>query len=88
MYHSFLIHPSADGHLGCFLKLCFVMEKTKIGNKHTHVSIHTHIHIYLQYLYMQLIRGLIREHLGPYVGKLGNARYMLPIIVICKLHLL
>ena len=27
MYHSFLIHSSADGHLGCFLVLaitCFV----------------------------------------------------------------
>ena len=24
MYHSFLIHPSADGHLGCFHVLAIV----------------------------------------------------------------
>ena len=28
MYHSFLIHSSADGHLGCFHVVAIILEKT------------------------------------------------------------
>ena len=31
MYHSFLVHSSADGHLGCFHVLA--MTNTKINSK-------------------------------------------------------
>ena len=33
MYHSFLIHSSADGHLGCFHVLAIVNRSTVIFEK-------------------------------------------------------
>ena len=37
MYHSFLIHPSADGHLGCFHVLAFI--NSAVMNTGVHVSL-------------------------------------------------
>ena len=37
MYHSFLIHSSADGHLGCFLVLAFINSAAM--NIGVHVSL-------------------------------------------------
>ena len=37
MYHSFLIHSSADGHLGCFLVLAFI--NSAVMNIGVHVSL-------------------------------------------------
>ena len=34
MYHSFLIHLSADGHLGCFHVLAIVNKYCKCCNEH------------------------------------------------------
>ena len=39
MYHSFLIHSSADGHLGCFHVLAFI--KSAAMNIGVHVSFQT-----------------------------------------------
>ena len=37
MYHSFLVHSSADGHLGCFLVLA--MTNSAAMNIGVHVSL-------------------------------------------------
>ena len=37
MYHSFLIHSSADGHLGCFHVLAMI--KSAVMNMGVHVSL-------------------------------------------------
>ena len=37
MYHSFLIHSSADGHLGCFLVLAIV--DSAVMNIEVHMSL-------------------------------------------------
>ena len=37
MYHNFLIHLSADGHLGCFYVLAFV--NSAVMNTGVHVSL-------------------------------------------------
>ena len=37
MYHSFLIHSSADGHLGCFHVLVFI--SSAVMNIGVHVSL-------------------------------------------------
>ena len=40
MYHSFLIHSSADGHLGCFHVLAIIHHINKLKNKsHMIISI-------------------------------------------------
>ena len=39
MYHSFLIHLSADGHLGCFHVLAFVNSVTINIGVHVSLSI-------------------------------------------------
>ena len=36
MYHSFLVHSSADGHLGCFHVLAVINSAVNIG---VHVSL-------------------------------------------------
>ena len=45
MYHSFLIHPSADGHLGCFHVLAIINSAVmNIGMKLDHfLTPHTKI---------------------------------------------
>ena len=37
MYHSFLIHPSADGHLGCFHVLAMI--NSAVMNIGVHMSL-------------------------------------------------
>ena len=37
MYHSFLIHSSADGHLGCFHVLAII--NSAVMNTRVHVSL-------------------------------------------------
>ena len=39
MYHYFLIHPSADGHLGCFLVLVIVNSAAMSIGVHVSLSI-------------------------------------------------
>ena len=39
MYHNFLIHPSADGHLGCFLVLVIVNSAVMSIGVHVSLSI-------------------------------------------------
>ena len=34
MYHSFLIHSSADGHLGCFHVLAIINSAAQVNFKH------------------------------------------------------
>ena len=42
MYHSFLVHSSADGHLGCFNILTIINSAM--------MNIETHIHVSLSFL--------------------------------------
>ena len=48
MYHSFLIHSSPDGHLGCFHVLAIILEpiiQSEVSQKgKDHYSILTHIY--------------------------------------------
>ena len=39
MYHSFLIHSSADGHLGCFYVLAIINSAAMNIEKHVSISV-------------------------------------------------
>ena len=53
MYHSFLIHPSADGHLGCFHVLAIINREAlllKVFGLWT-LSLSLCIYIYIIYIH-------------------------------------
>ena len=54
MYHSFLIHSSADGHLGCFHVL--VIVSSAAVNIGVHVSFS--IIIFSEYVLSSVVAGL------------------------------
>ena len=60
MYHSFLIHLSADGHLGCFHVLAMINS----------AAMNIGVHVTLSCIQV----GCMRQALGP--GALGRPRGM------------
>ena len=54
MYHSFLIHSSADGHLGCFHVLAIV--NSAAINNGVHVSFRTVV--FSEYILSRGVAGL------------------------------
>ena len=40
MYHSFLIHSSADGHLGCFHVLAFINRGAHVSFRSGFLGVH------------------------------------------------
>ena len=55
MYHSFLIHSSADGHLGCFQILAIVNSTTM--NIEVHISFLIGVSVFLGYITRSGITG-------------------------------
>ena len=62
MYHSFLIHSSADGHLGCFHVLAIV-NSAAVNN-----GIHVSFSVLFSSVYMP--RGGIPESYGGFIPSL------------------
>ena len=66
MYHSFLIHSSANGHLGCFYILAIV--NSAIMNNGVHVSLSNSGFL-----------GMYVQELGIHVGLLGGMAVLFPV---------
>ena len=60
MYHSFLIHSSADGHLGCFYVLAIVNSAAM------NIGVHVSLSILVSLVYMYMPSNGIA---GPYIYK-------------------
>ena len=65
MYHSFLIHSSADGHLGCFYVLAIINSAA--------MSIRVHVSLSI------LVSLVCMPRIAGHMGLLGHMEVLFPV---------
>ena len=72
MYHSFLIHSSADGHLGCFHVLAI------INSAAMNTGVHVSLSVLVSWSYLNVC--LFMEHRSMREGVMTNSLVLHPSV--------